>query len=464
MQKYQDFEPLKVFLEICTIPHASFKSELLKEWIIKESLKAGASVQCDEIGNILCIKGDPKLCLQGHYDMVYVGDSMTSQVKPKFIKCGDQEILCAEDSSLGADNGAALASMLVALRKARNIECLFTANEEVGMLGARGITLHLYSPYMLNCDSEDINEVVVSCAGGYDLECKVDFESFEIPQNCSHHNSFVEIRTQGFKGGHSGVEIHKNIPNAILELAKVAKSLIECGALVVKFCGGEKRNSIPVNATLQVVIPQNQSKQCEEVLEKITKIRLKDSAYFEVFRGQNTENGKRYFESDRLLQALLSLENGVILANSGTPILSSNIGILQQTSKNQRVQVCFVVMGRSNQESLMQENIAKETKRLEALGFSVESLDYYVPWEKEESKLLHIVWEVVSKQNPKAELKSIHAGLECGILKQKYPQMRFVSIGPTILHPHSCNEQLDLASFISFDKVLQAILERFQAF
>lgn len=389
MQKYQDFEPLKVFLEICAIPHASFKTELLKEWIIKEALKTGANVQCDEIGNILCSKGTPKLCLQGHYDMVYVGDSEAFKVKPKLMQCGSKEFLCAEDSSLGADNGAALACMLVALRKYHNIECLLTIDEEVGMLGARGIALPLHSSYVLNCDSEDIKEVVVSCAGGYDLECKAEFESFEIPQDCL----FVEIRSKGFRGGHSGIEIHKNIPNAILEIAKIAQSLVECGALMVEFCGGEKRNSIPVSATLLVAIPQSQKAQCEEILERVAQTTLKDSACFEVIKLREIANkDKRYFHPKALLQALLKMQNGVIVANNNMPILSSNLGILQQTKANQKVQVHFVAMGRSNQECLMKENIAREKTRLEALGFCVDLSDDYAPWEKEESQLLEIVW------------------------------------------------------------------------
>lgn len=458
MQKYQHFEPLKVFLEICAIPHASFKTEKLKEWIIQEARKANATIQCDKVGNVLCSKGKPKLCLQGHYDMVYVGDSAAFEVKPKFVKSGNQAILCAEDSSLGADNGAALASMIVALRKSRNIECLFTIDEEVGMLGAREIALPLQSPYMLNCDSEEIDEVVVSCAGGYDLECKAELETFEIPQDCD----FLEIRTQGFRGGHSGIEIHKNISNAILELAQIAKSLVECGALVVKFCGGEKRNSIPTNALLQVAIPQNQSALCKESLEKISTIKLEDSACFEVVK-VSLQNA-RYFNPNALLQALLGVQNGVIVSSQNAPILSSNVGILQQTDEAGKIQVSFVAMGRSNQESLMQENIKKETKKLEALGFCVDLIDVYAPWEREESALLNAVWEIVSKQNPRAELKSIHAGLECGILKQKYPSMRFVSVGPSISHPHSLNEQLDLESFVRFDEILQSVLERFQAF
>lgn len=463
MQKYENFEPLKVFLEICAIPHASFKTELLKEWIIQEAQKFGANVQCDNAGNVLCTKGSPKLCLQGHYDMVYVGESAKFQVKPKFIKRKGKEFLCAKDSSLGADNGAALACMLLALRECQHIECLFTIDEEVGMLGAREIALTLKSPYMLNCDSEEISEVVYSCAGGYDLECKANFKTLPIPQDCE----LIEIHTQGFIGGHSGIEIHKEIPNAVIELAQVAQALVECGALVIEFLGGEKRNSIPVNATLLIAIPQSQIIQCKEVIERIQKEKRKDSAYFKITSinlAQLNAAKQRYFEIRPLLEALLSIQNGVIVADKGEPILSSSLGILRQIPKGEEMQVHFIAMGRGNQESLMQENIAKEKAKLQMLGFDVELLDYYAPWEREESELLKVVWEIVCAHNPQAELKSIHAGLECGILKQKYPAISFVSIGPTISHPHSVKEEMDLESFVQFDRILKEVLKRFQAF
>ena len=117
-------------------------------------------------------------------------------------------------------------------------------------------------------------------------------------------------------------------------------------------------------------------------------------------------------------------------------------------------------MGRGNQEDLMQKNIALSQTFLNSLNFEVNVLDYYAPWTKEEGKLLELVWDIYQKHNKNAELKSIHAGLECGILKQKFPKAEFISIGPTILHPHSLNEKLDLESFKKFWVILQEILQK----
>lgn len=446
MQDYKDFEALHLFLEICKIPHASFKTQRLQEFLVQKAREFGAKVECDKAGNILCSKGNPKICLQGHYDMVYVGASQDFSIEPEIIYKENKAFLCAKNSSLGADNGAALACMLLALRDKENIACLLTNDEEVGMVGANHIELAIQTPFMLNCDSEDIDEVVYSCAGGYDLECKKHFKKQKIPKNCD----FFILETQGFKGGHSGIEIHKNIPNAIIALAKIARKLLENGAFVVEFSGGEKRNSIAVSARLCVGIPKDNNACCMQILQK--------ENFFNIMQCDQKDF---YFEAKSLCDAILSLENGVIKSVNDAPILSSNIGILRQSMQGDFIESSLYVMGRGNVESLMHTHSKKEKQKLENLGFYVEILDFYSPWEREDSKLLEIVLEVYKKRRKNAVAKGIHAGLECGILKQKYPHMQFVSIGPSIAHPHSVSEVLDLESFVEFSEILKEILERF---
>ena len=450
MQGYP-LESLEIFFEICKIPHASFKTELLKEWIIKEAKKYGALVNCDNVGNIHCVKGTPKLCLQGHYDMVYVSKNSEFSVIPEWIEKEEKTYLCAKDSSLGADNGIAVASMLVALKNCKNIECLFTNDEEVGMIGANHIALQLQAPFMLNCDSEDIDEVVCGCAGGYDLECKIMCATSPVPNDCV----FFSLQTQGFIGGHSGIEIHKNIPNAILVLAKIVESLVQAGALVMRLEGGEKRNAIPVSAKCEIAIPKSALKACKEILENATshcnieEIPARDCIYFDIAP---------------LLQVLFSLKNGVIASENGMPILSSNLGILRQETKGDNVEMCCIAMGRGNREVLMQEHLNNERAKLEKLGVMVEVLDFYAPWEREENTFVKEVLAIYKKYRGNPYLKSIHAGLECGILKQKFPNISFVSIGPTISHPHSVRECLDMESLVSFDGILREILTQFDAF
>lgn len=425
------FEPLKLFLEICKIPHPSNHGIELKKWLIQKAREFGAEVQEDSAGNLLCIKGEPKVCLQGHYDMVYVGDSKEFAIKP-IIENG---YISAEDSSLGADNGAALACMLLALRDFENIECLLTSDEEVGMIGANTLGLEIQAPFVINCDSEDINEVIFSCAGGYDLEAKKEFASQEIPQDYVSY----EIKSKNFQGGHSGIEIHKNIPNAILELAKIAKDL---EGIIVEFFGGEKRNSIPTNAILKIAFEK----------EKMNILEMLDKEYFTITPLERMKSGYR---SGELIEAILGSANGVIQSDKNGVILSSNLGILRQ----EKGLFSLALMGRGNQEQLMQEGIQTNKKWLESLGFCVAVADYYAPWEREEGELVKLVFQIYQKYNQNTELKSIHAGLECGILKQKFPAKEFISIGPTILHPHSLKERMDLESFKKFWTILKEILQ-----
>ncbi|WDL75249.1 M20/M25/M40 family metallo-hydrolase [Helicobacter winghamensis] len=441
-------DALDLFLEICKIPHASKNAEPLREWIVRYAEHCGAKVQCDRAGNIHCIKGSPKLCLQGHYDMVYVSCNKEFSVEPEFVKEGEKLYLQAKDSSLGADNGIAVACALVALRDCKNIECLFTSDEEVGMVGANHIALKLESKFVLNCDSEEIDEVVCGCAGGYDLEGKITLPLLELPQDCV----FYALESQGFSGGHSGIMIVKKIPNALIECAKIADRLMESGAFIVEFSGGEKRNSIPVLAKLCVAIPKKNLQECESFLKNLRNFSIK-----------KLESKMHYFDAKPLLEAILNLENGALVMRKDMPILSSNIGILKQSLENQQAVFELIAMGRGNEESLMLGHLQKEKEKLKSLGFSVEVQDYYAPWERENSAFIEQVWEIYKEFSANVELKEIHAGLECGILKQKFPKSNFVSIGPTILNPHSVKERLDVESFEIFKGYLSKILKRFEA-
>lgn len=427
------FEPLKVFLEICNIPHASGECESLREWIKNKALEYGASVTIDSAGNLLAKKGKPKVCLQGHIDMVYVSESESFSIEP-YIKDG---FLKAKNSSLGADNGAALACMILALRDFDNLECLFTIDEEIGMIGAKNITLDIESKVMINCDSEDIDEIVCSCAGGYDLKCKVKLEKIEIPSDYK----IVEISTNKdrFIGGHSGIEIHKGIKNAILSICHVAQKLINDGGILVGLSGGEKRNSIPTNAALEIALRN------DYILDI-------DTSLFEV---KNAESKSRAFVANNLINGLLSVKNGVIDSDDSGVILSSNVGILRQIDD----EVFVYIMGRGNKENSMKENIKNTQEILSSFGFISSVVDLYNPWERKDSEFLNHVYRVFKNHNNKVKIKSIHAGLECGILKEKYPNISFLSIGPSIFHPHSLGEKMDIESFRKFWAVLCDILK-----
>ncbi|CAM2965595.1 M20/M25/M40 family metallo-hydrolase [Helicobacter burdigaliensis] len=427
--------PLDLFLEICKIPHSSRDAKLLKEWIIQKAHEFGAEVKEDKAGNVLCSKGSPKICLQGHYDMVYVGDN-PFKIEPYFFTKEGKEWLGAKDSSLGADNGVAVACMLVALKESSHIECLFSADEEVGMEGARDCELEILSPFILNCDSEDISEIVLSCAGGYDLIASQEFSKKALEGEWN----FFRVQTQNFKGGHSGVDIHKNIPNAIIELAKM---IATNHGEIIEFSGGEKRNSIPVNASALVAFKQD----LKELKFDVNSFKVE----------QIKSMPKQAYAIQSLMEVILKMPLGVLQSEEGNVVLSSNLGKVRQEGDK----FTLVFMDRGNKEEEMRKLLEKKQNVLEQLGFISDVQDFYPPWEREEGEFVTKVAKVYREHNAQAHIKSIHAGLECGILKQKFPHKSFVSIGPTILCPHSKREHLDVTSFWKFWEILKGILKEF---
>jgi len=226
--------PIEIFEVIAKdIPRCSKAADKMAAFVEEFAKNLGFSVQTDSFKNILCQKSSPKICLQSHYDMVCVGD--TTHIKT-IIKDG---WMSAENSSLGADNGMGVAMMLSLMQHFDNVEFLFTSDEEIGLIGAKNCELKISSDKVLNLDSEEEGAIYVACAGGIDITASKNFEMQEAD------GDFYELTLDGFCGGHSGVDIDKNIPNAIIELAKILKS---CNAQIASFVGGEKRNSIPVSA------------------------------------------------------------------------------------------------------------------------------------------------------------------------------------------------------------------------
>ena len=205
---------LETFHNLCTIPHCSFHTQDMFVYLCTTLKDKGYEVQSDEAKNIYAKKGNPKICLQSHYDMVCVGDSTQHKGVKTIEKDG---FLYAQNSSLGADNGIGIACMLT--QNASDIELLFTNDEEVGMIGANALSMGISSHLLLNLDSEDLNEIVLGCAGGADIECSINLKPFLQPIKTllKNYPYIYHITSRGFNGGYSGINIHKNIENAIVE-------------------------------------------------------------------------------------------------------------------------------------------------------------------------------------------------------------------------------------------------------
>ncbi|NLY03980.1 MAG: aminoacyl-histidine dipeptidase, partial [Campylobacter sp.] len=229
---------MEYFKEICKIPHGSWETDELKEYLLSHIKKCGFSCEVDEAGNIYAEKGEPKICLQSHYDMVLVGDAPNIELVEK------DGFLSAKNSSLGADNGIGVAIMMSAMDEFDNLEVIFTNNEEVGLWGVGRCEFEIKSKRVLNLDSEEDDRVSIGCAGSVDINATAKIS------RVSEDGYVYELNLEGFPGGHSGIQISDSIPNAIKFLARFIR---ENGGKLVKFEGGERRNSIASNAYATVV-------------------------------------------------------------------------------------------------------------------------------------------------------------------------------------------------------------------
>lgn len=423
---------LEIFKEIAAIPHISFHTQELFEWIVKFCKDCGYEVRTDEAKNIHAFGKNPKLCFQSHYDMVGVGEA-NKQVPLKLYVEGN--FLRAKDSSLGADNGIGVALQLYLMQQHQDLEFLFTNNEEVGLLGARGLQMKIFSDRLINIDSECFGEIILGCAGGYDMSVV-----FDMPLDTTPYSHTYEIVSRGFEGGHSGVDIHKGIKNAIVRLCEFVAD-IDGG--ICSICGGEKINSIPVNAHL--VIKTNQT--------------IQSSSEFLV---KEVDVSSLCYDKSHIVDFVLGLKQGVKAKEGEDVIDSVNISLLSQEDSKIKVSL----MGRSNTKALLDSNLASAKTLAIKISPTAQVCidDFYYPWERnmaDEDEFLHKV--KASFGGYPVKICQIHAGLECGILQERFELMgkkdvKMISIGPTILSPHSVNERLDMESFEKFHKVLENLV------
>ncbi|NEW60086.1 aminoacyl-histidine dipeptidase, partial [Sulfurovum sp. bin170] len=414
---------IEYFISLTKIPHCSQEAERLLEFLETFAKERGYSVQIDETKNILIKKGKPKLSIQAHYDMVCIGEANIET----YIEDG---WMYAKDSSLGADNGIAIAMMMVLMDRGEELEFLFTSDEEIGLVGASALEFELDSGHMLNLDFEDEAEVCIGCAGGADL---VAFETFE---ECEALDYFYRVSVTGLAGGHSGVDIDKGIPNAIKVLANYLK---EKNLLLSSFEGGERRNSIPANAYAIVS----------------SKDKLNSSGMVEVIA---LDNRYRVYQSEEFLNLLNIFEDGVENFNQelNIPDTSINLAIVSFEEGDAIIESSARAM---SDEGL--KAICKKNQNLAiANAFKVGEEFKYPAWRPEKNEFTKIVNSSMTKVFGRSEYKAIHAGLECGVISEKYPNIKFASIGPTIIYPHSTREKMKLDSVGKIFEVVEEIVNR----
>lgn len=459
-----DLEPkslFKFFGEILSIPRPSKHEEKMTEYLVNWAKERNLEYVSDEIGNVIIRKGatkgkenSPWVCLQSHIDMVCEknSDKDFDFEKDAIVPKIEGEWLKADGTTLGADDGIGVATALAILDandiEHGPIECLFTVDEETGLSGAEALSADvLKSRILLNLDSEDEGEIFIGCAGGIDTVAKLPFDKEETPDAPA-----FKIMVKGLKGGHSGDDINKGLACANKLLNRILWSLDkEMDLRLACFDGGNLRNAIAREANATFVVAQADVELMKEMVEKFA-VDLKYE-----FRTTEpdmeitlSEAEKPAFvvdmlSQDNLLNVLYACPHGVLAMSREIPGFvetSTNLASVKMKEDH----FFITTSQRSSVESAKYAAAYRVESCFLLAGADVEHGDGYPGWAPNpESKILKIAVDAYKKLfNKEPTVRAIHAGLECGLIGEKYPGMDMISYGPTLRGVHSPDERLEI--------------------
>ena len=459
----------EIFANICDIPHPSKHEEQILTWLKDWANKNSIAYTQDETGNIILRKpatpgyeNRMPVVLQGHIDMVPQANSdsnhnfVTDPIQPRI--CDDGWVR-ANGTTLGADNGmgcaAAMAILLDKTIKHGPIEVLVTVDEETGMTGAFGLKPgFIKADILINLDSEDEGELYVGCAGGMDANFELDYTT----HNTSIGMTGYEIAVTGLKGGHSGMDIVLGRANANKVLMRLLKKALENIEIrIAEINGGSLRNAIPREAFATIAVPTHKTAEFEQLINKLSAAIAKEFAGTEPdlkIAIKIIETPKEVMSEkcqEKAVNLVLAIPNGVMRMSDSMPDLvetSTNLAIV----KTEKGVLSVANLLRSSVESAKEAVADKMRAIAELAGAKVELTGGYPGWKPNlESPILKTMIKVYEEKYGKTpEIKAIHAGLECGLFSMAYPHWDMISCGPTIRHPHSPDERVNIESVGKF--------------
>jgi dipeptidase D len=467
MNDILNLNPKRVFYyfnEICRIPHPSKKEEKIVAWLLETGKALGLDTKRDKIGNVLISKPATKgkenvtpVIFQSHVDMVCEknNDTIFDFDKDAIQPCVDGDWIKAKGTTLGADNGIGVAFQL-ALLEAKDIEhgpleCLFTVDEETGLTGAFNLEANFMKGKMLlNLDSEDEGEFFIGCAGGKDTQAILEIEwEDKMPKDVIAYNIYVK----GLQGGHSGDDINKGRGNAVKLLNRILWNAYQDFDLcIADIDAGNLRNAIAREGRAHIVIPETKKEAFENYLQTMNKtykeeLRITDPGVTVAF--EDAKMPKKVL--NELLQ--IDLMNALYVCPHGVLAMSQDIPNFVETSTNlasvkfKEGKIYIATSQRSSVESKKQDAVDMVSTAFYSIGADeVESGDGYPGWTPNPNsnalKILVQAYKELFKKEP--EVKAIHAGLECGLFSEKYPDLDMVSYGPTLRGVHSPDEKLKI--------------------
>jgi dipeptidase D len=469
----------KYFAEISRIPRGSKNEAAAAKYVLNTAKKLGLQAKSDKLGNVVVRKPATasreqarSVALQGHLDMVCEKNKETVHnfLKDPIEIVRKDNVLMANGTTLGADNGIAVAVSL-ALMEDRSVEhgpleMLFTVDEETGLTGAANLSPDfLESRTLLNMDSEEEGALYVGCSGGKDTVgiWKVNLEA---PTGSM---TAVQVRVSGLKGGHSGLDIDKGRGNAIKIMNRVLLALDSIGARLAFFDGGNKHNAIPRECETVLMISAKKIEEAGKIVNDLSAVVKSEIAGVEPdlqisFSPMNSRKKwkvVRKGEQQKIMKTIASLPHGVIKMSADIPGLvetSTNVAVV----KTVRDRIRIATSQRSSVASEISDIAQTVTFIFELGGAAVEHTDAYPGWKPNmDSPILGIAGEAYRDLYGKdPEVKAIHAGLECGIIGERIAGMDMVSFGPTLEGVHSPDEKIYIDTVERFWQFLLEILKR----
>jgi len=468
------------FAKINEIPRPSKHEEKMIAYLKQWGESRGLDTRVDETGNVIIRKpatkgyeGRKTVILQSHMDMVcdklvdvefdFDNDPIKTYV--------DGEWLTAEGTTLGADDGIGCAIELALLDaddiEHGPIECVFTRDEETGLTGAEGMKSDFMTgDYLINLDSEDEGEIFVSCAGGRNTQAKFNIRREEAPKGLF----FMRAQLKGLLGGHSGDDINKKRANAIKILSRFLYQEMKKyeGIRLAQFHSGKLHNAIPRDGYFVIAVP-NDTKENVKADWNIFASDVQDEFHVtdpEMVFTMESADAEPVIEAQvaqNFVRALQAVDNGIYAicqdeALGGMVETSSNIASVHTLDS----EITILSSQRSNVMSNLDNMCNTIVATFELAGAEAHTSDGYPAWKmRPESKLTDVVVETYKELFGKAPIvRGIHAGLECGLFSERYPNLDMVSFGPTLRAVHTPDERLHIPTVDMVWRHLLLILKR----
>ena len=482
MSEMRNLEPKIVweqFDDITKVPRPSKKEGRIIDFLVQFAQNHNIEYKKDGIGNVVMLKpatagmeGRPTVILQSHMDMVceknsnvefdFDNDPIRTRVDGEWVR--------AEGTTLGADCGigmaAALAVMIDPEAEHGAVEALFTVDEETGLTGAFELGRDMLTGnYLINLDSEDDGEVFIGCAGGIDTVATFSYKAEQAPEG----HSFYRIDISDLLGGHSGDDINKGRANSNKSLARVIwEGMQSCELKLSYFNGGNLRNAIPREAYAVVGVPTHMKESFlahfnafAEALKSEYKLQEPNLKMSVSEQGDVTTILDAKTQQD-LIYSIVGVPNGIIamsFAVEGLVETSTNLASVKFGDDNT---IMVVSSQRSSVESAKMYAMQMVESVFILAGAKVVHSDGYPGWSPNPNSELLTQTVACHEElfGEKPKVKAIHAGLECGLFLEKYPNLDMVSFGPTLRGVHSPDERLEIATVPKFWALLKAVLKR----